>query len=44
MMGEHDSKERIISKHDNNVIGNLTINYMKGLDEDCRIVGLNVLT
>jgi hypothetical protein len=44
MMGEHDSKERIISKHDNNVIGNLTINYMKALDEDCRIVGLHVLT
>jgi hypothetical protein len=42
MMEEHDSKERIISKHNNNVIGNLTIKYMKALDEDRRIVGLHV--
>jgi hypothetical protein len=42
MMGEHDSKERIISNHNNNVIGKMTIKYMKALDEDFRIVGLHV--
>jgi hypothetical protein len=29
MMGEHDSKEGIISKHNNNVIGKYDYKHMK---------------